>query len=118
MPKIVTLIIILALVVLVVFLAAQWVWLKIDFNQLQKTVKIQQTNQKTLEFANFFVDKVLLSSQQVSFEERLQMENMVRDINDQQILDQWNKFVKSDRNEDVQKELVNLLKLLLSKIST
>jgi len=47
----------------------------------------------------------------------LQLENAVRDINDQEIFDQWQKFVNGGTNDEGQINLTRLLKLLVTKIS-
>jgi len=88
-----------------------------QLKQVNETVKAQQVNEKTLAFANLFIDKVLSGQTEVSFEDRLQLENSVRDLNDQEVFDQWQVFVKSGVGNEGQQNLTKLLKLLITKIS-
>jgi hypothetical protein len=52
----------------------------------------------------------------VSFDDRLQLENMVRDLKDDAILAEWNKFVNSQTSAEAQGEVKNLLDILVLKI--
>jgi len=88
-----------------------------ELKEANKIINNQQVNTKVVAFAQLFIDKVLSGSTEVSFEDRLQLENAVRGINDQEIFDQWQKFVKSETNGDSQHNLSELLKLLVKKIS-
>lgn len=99
-----------------VYFIIQCFTLNAQLVEANKIILARQTNEKILAFSNLFVDKVLSGQQEVSFEDRLQLENSVRSLNDQEIFDQWQKFVKSGINEEGQKNLSKLLKLLLSKI--
>lgn len=96
---------------------AQCVLFKSKLKTADKIIKDQQVNVKIVTFTQLFIDKVLSGQTEVSFEDRLQLENAVRDINDQEIFDQWQKFVKSGINEEGQQNLTVLLKLLVTKIS-
>lgn len=73
-------------------------------------------NERVLEFAGLFIDKVLKAKQEVSFEDRLNLETVVRNLKDDQILEQWNKFVNSKTETEAQEEVKNLLDLLVKKI--
>ena len=88
-----------------------------QLKKVNATVKDQQVNEKILVFANLFIDKVMSGQQEVSFEDRLQLENTVRDINDQEIFNQWQIFVKSGTGDSGSQNLTKLLKLLITKIS-
>lgn len=87
-----------------------------EIHALQKQVAKQQTNGKIVNFLNLFIQKVLEANSDISFDDRLQLENEVRSLNDQQILGQWDKFVNSKTVEDAQLQVKNLLQLLVSKI--
>ncbi len=84
---------------------------------LQKTIESQKINSKVVLFTQTLIDKVLKSTKPVDFENRLALENMVRDINDKDILDKWNTFVKSTDNNQAQIEIKNLLDILVKRIS-
>lgn len=98
------------------------VYLGIDDYQFRKSVASSQSESgraetaKAAEFLNFFIEKVLNSETEVSFEDRLKLENMVRDLNDERILLIWNKFTGAETSEDVQKYCKQLLTALTEKI--
>lgn len=100
-----------------VYLLVQCFLFRAQLKETEQIVKDQQVNIKIISFINLFVDKVLSGQTEVSFEDRLQLENAVRGLNDQVILSQWQKFVKSGIDEDGQQNLSKLLKLLVTKIS-
>lgn len=86
-------------------------------NLQQKSVKINNgEKKKVLAFGQFFIEKVLEAQGEVEFETRLELENAVRDLNDEELLNQWKLFVASRDETSAQKEVRNLLKLLLIKV--
>jgi len=111
----ISLVIILTLAV--AYLLVQCFLGRAQLEKSNKIIKDQQINEKTVVFLQLFIDKVLSGQAEVSFEDRLQLENSVRDINDQEIFDQWQKFVKGGADQERQKNLARLLKLLVTKIS-
>ena len=111
-----------AVVVILIAAGAVLVW---QNNELQKELQQARTslaqsalNGKALDFLLAFVDKVLRAKGEVSFDDRLQLENMVRDLKDDAVLAEWNKFVNSKTPEGAQEEVKNLLDLLVHKIRT
>jgi hypothetical protein len=76
-----------------------------------------QNNEKVIDFGKMFVNKILKAEGEVSFEDRLVLENAVRDINSQLVFDQWQKFVNAGNETVAQIELKNLLELLVNKIN-
>jgi hypothetical protein len=82
----------------------------------KKIADSQKKNVGVSEFSKMFVADVLKAQGEVSFDTRLKLENAVRQLNDQEILDQWNKFVKSPNETDAQNEVKNLLEILVNKI--
>src|SRR5207244_3753998 len=84
--------------------------------QLQRQLSTQKTNGKIVSFLILFTDKVLKSNQEVSFDDRLRLENAVRDLNDPDILAKWQKFTQSQDQSEVQKSVVDLLETLVKKI--
>jgi hypothetical protein len=107
---------ILILVVIIVGLGVECFVLNSKLQKIEKRVVIQSANTKILSFLKLIVNKVLLGSGQVSFNDRLQLENTVRDINDQKIFAQWQKFTESQSDKDTQQNLGTLFNLLLEKI--
>jgi len=87
-----------------------------ELARIRQQLKAQETNEKVLLFAQLFVDKILLSDGTVNFEDRLKLENAVRDINDKEIFSEWEKFTKSQNDRESQSAVGNLFKFLLSEI--
>ena len=69
-----------------------------------------------MNFTKLFITQVLRADGEVDFETRLKLENAVRELNDQNILAQWQKFVESETEEEAQEEVKNLLGMLVNKI--
>ena len=84
-------------------------------NQVQ-FAKTQQLSAKTADFLKLFIEKVLKNKNEVTFEERLQLENTILDLKDQKILDQWRKFVESKTDKEAQGNATDLLGILADKI--
>ena len=74
-------------------------------------------NDKTLAFLKLFIEKVLKADGEVSFEDRLHLENTVRDLKDNQVLASWNTFVESKTEKDAQEAAKRLLEVLAQKIT-
>ena len=113
--------ILLIIVVLILLVGNVFFWLKYSATQkeLLKTtqaLETQKTNENLLNFAKLFIDTVLKAEGEIDFETRLQLENAVRNLNDNEILAQWQKFVESKTEIEAQKEVKNLLEILVSKI--
>lgn len=83
----------------------------------QKAVSGRTVNKKVLAFSELFVTDILQSGQTVSFDQRLALENAVRDINDPEIYAAWQKFTKSKDQDETQQNFYVLFSLLLKKIS-
>lgn len=79
-------------------------------------ISVYKHNDKVLNFTKMFVTLVLKSDGDVSFEDRLTLENAVRAIGDKEIFSQWQKFTKST-DQEAGKEAKNLFGLLLAKIN-
>ena len=73
-------------------------------------------NKKIADFGALFVDKVIKADREVDLETRLRLENSVRAINDKEILDAWIRLTKSKNENEAQKGVKELLKLLFIKI--
>lgn len=90
---------------------------KNKLNEIRDQLKDQETNEKVLFFAKLFISKVLLGEGEVDFEDRLKLENAVRDIGDKNIFDHWQTFTSSQSDKEVQTSAGQLLNLLFDKIS-
>lgn len=89
-----------------------------ELRQNQTLIEAQKINKKVLEFTDLFIQDVLQADSEVDFDTRLNLENLVRDLNDQTILDQWQKFTETKTPTQAQLEVKNLLEMLIGKIKT
>ncbi|MBI2050054.1 MAG: hypothetical protein HYT35_01175 [Candidatus Staskawiczbacteria bacterium] len=105
------------LLILNAFFIAQYFFFQGELEKTRETVKVQSINEKVISFLNLFITKVLKSDNEVSFEDRLIIENLVRDIGSKEILDQWQKFTESKTEQEAQNEVKNLLEVLVENIS-
>ncbi|MFA5877789.1 MAG: hypothetical protein WC845_00195 [Candidatus Staskawiczbacteria bacterium] len=108
--------IIIVLVISMVFVLMQYYTSCIDFQAAKASLKSYQYNAKVLTFTRLFVTKVLKAQGEVSFEDRLQLENAIREINNKALLDQWQRFIDSATEEQAQAEVKNLLEMLINKV--
>ncbi|HCM36338.1 MAG: hypothetical protein A3J30_03315 [Candidatus Wildermuthbacteria bacterium RIFCSPLOWO2_02_FULL_47_9c] len=99
-----------------VFFAAQYVNAQRQLRETQVQLEDQRINERTLAFTQLFIEKVLKSETEIDFETRLQLENAVRGIGDEEILAQWQRFTESVNEKDAQQEVKNLLSLLVRKV--
>ncbi len=67
-------------------------------------------------FMRLFIEKVLSTNGTVSFEDRVQLENDVRKLGDEQIVKQWQAFVASKDGEQAQQRAITLMSLLSNKM--
>ena len=83
---------------------------------MEDVIKARQINEKTLNFTRIFVVKILKAEKEVDFETRLMLENSVRDLENSEILAQWQKFTNSKTESEAQEEVKILLEMLVNKI--
>jgi len=88
-----------------------------ELREVKSKLQVQETSQKASVFANLFVNKILLSTGTVNFEDRLKLENAVRDLNDPEIVSKWQKFTDSNGDAETQTLVGDILILLLNKIT-
>lgn len=88
-----------------------------DSRALSQNQQVLQSNGKILSFTELFIEKVLTSGQEVDFDTRLELETMVRNLNDAEILSQWQRFTGALDNYTASIEAKSLLNLLVKKIS-
>jgi len=100
-----------------IYLAVLYGLAQLEFRQTQNQLKAQEANEKAVFFAKLFISEVLLGEGTVDFEDRLKLENSVREINDQNIFDAWQTFTKSENEKDIQRSASRLLELLFDKVA-
>ena len=109
-------IIILLLVAGNVYFGFKYLTMQKELRQTQAALETQKTQGQVLEFTKLFIEKVLKAKTEVDFETRLKLENAVRNLNDEEILAQWQKFIESKTEAGAQEEVKNLLEMLINKI--
>ena len=114
--KIILIIVLVILLVSNLFFFRKYSAIRKELQEIKKPIEIQRINEEVLNFTKFFIDKVLKAEGEIDFETRLKLENGVRDLKDEEILAQWQKFVDSKTETEAQQEVKNLLELLVSKI--
>ena len=112
----ITTIIIVVLAIGNILLAYLYISSCVKLKNDQAIVASQKVNDKVLAFSQLFFDKVLQGTKTVSFDDRLELENSVRALNDKEIFDSWTKFTGAKDQAEVQKDFYNLFGLLLKKI--
>ena len=114
-PKII-LIIVLILLAGNVFLGVKYFSVVKELRQTETLLQTQTTNEKVLELSKLFIKEVLKAETEVNFDTRLKLETAVRNLGDEEILNQWQKFVDSKTEAGAQEEVKNLLEVLLNKV--
>lgn len=108
-------IVILVLLLFNLFFAYKYFSLKKYFYQLSSN-QSANINENVLSFTKFFIDNVLKTDKEVSLETRLKMENDIKKINDSEITRRWESFVRSQTEDEAQKNVRELLRILVEKI--
>lgn len=110
------LVVVLVLLVGSVFLGVKYFSIVKELRQARTALQTETINEKILEFSAFFINEVLDAKTEVSFDTRLELETAVRDLDDEEILNQWQKFIDSKTEIQAQEEVKNLLAMLVDKI--
>ncbi|MFA5936878.1 MAG: hypothetical protein WC822_03300 [Candidatus Paceibacterota bacterium] len=109
-------------IIIILILLLGNIFFAVRYLGVQKENKVilenQKINDKVLVFSKLFVEKVLKSEKEVDFQTRLELENSVRDLKNEEILTQWQKFVESKTEIDAQVEVKNLLEMLINNIKS
>ena len=71
---------------------------------------------QTARFMKYFIDTVLNTKESVSFEDRVKLENDIRQLHDKAIITQWEAFVGSKDSKTAQEVAVKLMSMLASKM--
>jgi hypothetical protein len=103
-------------VALNVYLLVHVFLLSSELRDSKESFQIQQRDEKVLNFMKLFVNIILQGDSVVSFDDRLNLENAVRAINDQEIFDEWKEFTESSSSEKTQQIVGNLFNLLVEKL--
>jgi len=98
-----------------ILLAGYSFWAGIELAKSSKSAHAQEANEKAVRFAKLFVNKFLMGQGTVGFEDRLALENAVRDIQDPEIFKAWQSFTTSPDDRQAQVAAGRLLNLLFGK---
>jgi len=111
------------LVVLILILLAGNIFFWMRYSAVQQELErtkealtVQKINEKIIDFTKLFIEKVLKAEGEIDFETRLILENAVRNLDNEEILNQWQKFTESQTEDKAQLEVKNLLEMLVKKI--
>lgn len=105
-----------ALLISNVFFAFNYFFLYTDQQAITSEKNKAELNGKVLNFASMFIKKVLQADSEVDFETRLSLENAVRDLKDEEVMQEWQKFTGSKTEMEAQNSVKKLLEILISKI--
>lgn len=114
--RLVYIVIIGVLLVSNVFLAFNYFYIYRQSQAVSSAQNKSSLNQKVINFASMFIQKVLQADKEVDFETRLSLENAVRDLKDEEIMAEWQTFTASKTEADAQNSVKRLLGILISKI--
>ena len=96
-----------------IYFGMQYLSINGKFSQLSAT---KTKNAKIISFENLFIGKVLKTQGAVSYQDRLNLQSAVVDINDNTILADWNTFLASSTETDAQQSVLILLQDFTNKI--
>ena len=115
--KLVTNILLLVLVAGNLYLGVQYTQtIKRDDAKLQAETQKTDERLKTSKFLKLFIDKVLSTNGEISFEDRVKLEADVRALGDESLVKQWENFVASKDSTEAQKTAVLLMSMLMNKM--
>jgi hypothetical protein len=98
------------------FLVANYVAMKNRLAVSEGVLQAYKYNNGALSFTRLFIEKVLEAEGEVSFEDRLQLENQMRDLKDAEVTSAWNAFTQAQTEMQAQTAVKKLLKLLIGKV--
>ena len=87
-----------------------------ELKETKSIVAIQQEKTKFIEFNKTFISEVLQAKSEVSYDTRLKLDKMIKEINDKDLTAQWQKFTDSQTEKEAQEETVKLLGLLAERM--
>ena len=89
---------------------------KTQLNNIKDELAGINQNKKILIFQKMFVEKVLKSNGSVDFNTRVELQNAVTNINDEQITKVWNAFLSAKTEIEGQTAVKELLSQLASRV--
>lgn len=111
-----TAVVILLLIVTNIIWGVKYFSLRKNYRVAQMVLEGRGISERNLEFTKLFIDDVIRAQGEIDFETRLKLESAVRNLEDAEVLAQWSKFVESKTGDEAQREIKNLLGMLINKI--
>jgi hypothetical protein len=109
--------------ILLVILVSGNIFFSIQYTENLKQQQMQKedsigTNIQVSRFLKLFVDVVLNTEvgKTISYDNRVKLENDIREIKDADIIKSWDKFVESTDAKVAQKNAASLMKMLTNKL--
>ena len=109
--------------ILLVILVSGNIFFSIQYTENLKQQQMQKedsigTNIQVSRFLKLFVDVVLNTEvgKTISYDNRVKLENDIREIKDAEIIKSWDKFVESTDAKVAQKNAASLMKMLTNKL--
>ncbi|MEA3399464.1 MAG: hypothetical protein U9R00_03075 [Patescibacteria group bacterium] len=99
-----------------VFFAAMYVPVKKELSLIKSNYEKVQINADVIDFTSLFIKKVIQAEQEVDFETRLSLENAVRELDDTEIMTEWENFIESKTEQEAQNNVKKLLGILIDRI--
>gem|GEM_PF-302239 len=103
------------LLVVLFFVLAGSIYFGVNYfsmkNRLDEMVKNNMLVSKINYFEQTFVDRVLSTKGEISYEDRLKLENAVVDTKDEKVIKAWKTFLDSKTEPEAQQAVLDLLKL-------
>ena len=100
-----------------IFFAVQYVNdIKQQANQQEVTDQATTTRIQISRFLKYFIDTVLNTKGSISMEDRIKLENDIRQIHDTDLIKLWDGFVASKDGKEAQVNAVKLMAMLSNKM--
>jgi len=100
-----------------IFFAVQYVNdIKQQANQQEVTDQSTTTRIQISRFLKYFIDTVLNTKGSISMEDRIKLENDIRQIHDTDLIKLWDGFVASKDGKEAQVNAVKLMAMLSNKM--
>lgn len=111
--KIITTLFVILLICGIAFLGFQYYSLN---NQFKGVLNTSNINKNVLTFNKLFINKVLKAKSEVSYEDRLKLENAAVSTKDNEIINAWHNFLASTKEQEAQERVLILLGMFPDKI--
>jgi len=116
MTKKLSTVVIVVLIALVVLASWQYFRAQSQLAEARTELTKAEHAEEVIVFTEMFIDQVLKAENEVDFETRLKLETAVRNLENERILNGWQKFIESQTEWAAQSAVKNLLSILIDEI--